>query len=229
MKIVVIGKEIEKLKEKVKKKGFEYDEKNPEIIICYGGDGIFLIAERIYPGIPKVLVKGSPISNKGYKIKIEDVLEKFNKKEFEVQEIKKLRAIYQGVFESRSLLGINDIVIRNNLPTEALRFKLKVKNFEKSFIGDGIIIATNYGSSQGAYFYSVARKEFKKGIGIAFNNVTKKQKAKIVSEKDKIEVEIIRGPGVLVADNNRDYITLEKGDKIKIFQTNEIAKRIILK
>ncbi len=229
MKIAVVGKEIEELKEKVKEKGFEYNEENPEIVICYGGDGIFLIAERIYSGIPKILVKGSPISNKGHETKIEEVLGKFNKKEFEVQEIKKLKAVYQGAFETRSLVGVNDIVIRNSLPTEALRFKLKVKNFEKDFIGDGLVIATNYGSSQGAYFYSIARKEFEKGIGIAFNNITKKQESKIVSEDNKIEIEITRGPGVLVADNNRDYINLEKGDKIKIFQTNEIAKRIILK
>lgn len=229
MKFAVIGRETEELKKKVKEKGFEYDKENPEVVICYGGDGIFLIGERVYPGVPKVLVKGSPISNKGHEIKIEKVLEKFNKKEFTIQEIKKLKAVYQGTFETRSLVGVNDIVIRNSLPTEALRFKLKTKNFNKEFIGDGLVIATNYGSSQGAYFYSITRKEFEKGIGIAFNNVTKKQESKIISEKDEIEIKITRGPGVLVADNNRDYINLEKGDKIKIFQTNEIAKRLILK
>lgn len=229
MKFAVIGRETKELKKKVKEKGFEYDKENPEVVICYGGDGIFLIGERVYPGVPKVLVKGSPISNKGHEIKIEKVLEKFNKKEFTIQEIKKLKAVYQGAFETRSLVGVNDIVIRNSLPTEALRFKLKTKNFNKEFIGDGLVIATNYGSSQGAYFYSITRKEFEKGIGIAFNNVTKKQESKIISEKDEIEIKITRGPGVLVADNNRDYINLEKGDKIKIFQTNEIAKRLILK
>ena len=229
MKLAVIGKEIEALKKKVKEGGFEYDKDNPDIVICYGGDGIFLIGERVYPGIPKVLVKGSPISNKGQDIKIEKVLEKFEKKEYSIQKIKKLKAIYTGAFENRSLIGVNDIVIRNSLPTEALRFKVKTKNFNQEFIGDGLVIATNYGSSRGAYFYSITQKEFKKGIGIAFNNVTKKQKQKIISEKDSIEIEITRGPGVLVADNNRDYINLERGDKIKIFQTNEIANRLILK
>jgi len=229
MKFAVIGRETEELKRKVKEKGFEHDKENPEVVLCYGGDGIFLIGERVYPGVPKVLVKVSTISNKGHEIKIEKVLEKFNKKEFTIQEIKKLKAVYQGAFEKRSLVGVNDIVIRNSLPTEALRFKLKTKNFNKEFIGDGLVIATNYGSSQGAYFYSITKKEFEKGIGIAFNNVTKKQELKIISEKDEIEIKITRGPGVLVADNNRDYINLEKGDKIKIFQTNKIAKRLILK
>jgi len=229
MKIAIIGREIRELKRKVKVKGFECDKENPEVVICYGGDGTFLIAERVYPGVPKLLIKGSPISNKGHEMKIEKVLEKFNKKEFTIQEIKKLKAVYQGAFETRSLVGVNDLVIRNSLPTEALRFKLKTKNFYKNFIGDGLVIATNYGSSKGAYFYSITRKEFKKGIGIAFNNVTKKQESKIIPEKSEIEITITRGPGVLVADNNRDYINLEKGDKIKIFQTNEIAKRLILK
>jgi NAD+ kinase len=229
MKIAVIGKEIEKLKKKIKEKGFQYDKENPEIVICYGGDGIFLIAERVYPGIPKVLVKRSPISNKGHEMKIEKVLEKFSRKEFEIQKIKKLKAIYQGTFEIRNLVGVNDIVIRNSLPTEALRFKLQTKNFRGEFIGDGLVVATSYGSSQGAYFYSITGKEFEKGLGIAFNNVTKKQGPKIISEKGELKIKITRGPGVLVADNNRDYINLERGDKIKIFQTNEIAKRIILK
>ena len=229
MKFAVVGREVEDLKKKIKENGFEYDKENPEIVICYGGDGTFLISERVYPGVPKILVKASPVCNKGHEIKIEKVLEKFNKKEFTIQEIKKLKAVYQGSFETRSLIGVNDIVIRNSLPTEALRFKIKAKNFNKNFIGDGLVIATNYGSSQGAYFYSITRKEFKKGIGIAFNNVTSEQEYKLISEEDEIEIEIIRGPGVLVADNNRDYINLEKGDEIKIFQTNEIAKRFILK
>lgn len=229
MKVAVFGKEVRKLKKKVEEKGFEYDKENPNVVICYGGDGIFLIAERVYPGVPKVLVKKSPTSNKGHDIKIEKVLEKFKRGEFEIQKIKKLKAVYQGAFERRELLGVNDIVIRNSLPTEALRFRVKTKNFDKKFIGDGVVVATSYGSSEGAYFYSITRREFKRGFGVAFNNVTERQDALILSEKEVLEVRIIRGPGILVADNNRDYINLERNDKIKIFQTNEIAKRIVLK
>ena len=229
MKFAVVGREIEDLKKKIKEKGFEYDKETPEIVICYGGDGTFLISERIYPGVPKILIKASPTCNKGHETKIEKVLEKFNKKEFIIQEIKKLKAVYKGSFETRSLIGVNDIVIRNSLPTEALRFKIKTKNFSKEFIGDGLVIATNYGSSQGAYFYSITKKEFEKGIGIAFNNVTKKQDLKIISEKDEIEIEITRGPGVLVADNNRDFINLDKEDKIIIELIEDCAKRVILR
>jgi hypothetical protein len=229
MKIAILGKNIKQIKQKLKKTGFQYSTKNPDILICYGGDGIFLIGERVYPEIPKILVKASPTSNQGYFLPIEKVLEKINKKEYSIQKIKKLKAVYTGTFETRSLVGINDIVIRNSLPTEALRFEVKTKGFNKSFIGDGLVVATPYGSSKGAYYYSITQKEFKKGIGIAFNNVTKKEKPKIISEKNSITVKIIRGPGVLVADNNRDYINLEKKDKINIFQTEEVAKRLVLK
>ncbi len=52
---------------------------------------------------------------------------------------------------------------------------------------------------------------------------------KYLEENAKIEIEIIRGPGVLVADNNRGYIHLQNGDKIFIEQSPEIARRIILK
>ncbi len=229
MKFAIIGREFQEIKNEITDKTFEYSKKNPDFVICYGGDGIFLIGERIYPGIPKILVKGSPTSNKAQDIPISVVLEKFNNKEYDIQYINKLKAVYCGAFETRNLIGVNDIVIRNSLPTEALRFSVKTKGVSEEFIGDGVVVSTNYGSSKGAYFYSITRKEFSDGIGIAFNNVTKEKKEEIIPETEKIEVKVTRGPGVLVADNNRDYINLVNGDKVKIFQTKEVAKRLILK
>ena len=233
-RINIVGKDIEKkeeFKQKLLEKGFEYVEENPSLVICYGGDGIFLIAERVFPGIPKILIRGSNISNKGVDCDIGEILEKYEKKEYEIQKIKKLKAVYKGEFETRNLISVNDVVIRNSLPTQAIRFKVKIndKEIEKEFIGDGLVIATPYGSSKGAYFYSITRESFEDGIGIAFNNVTEHYSKIILGDKGRIEVEITRGPGILVADNNRDYINLEKGDKIIIEKIGDFAQRIILK
>ena len=126
------------------------------------------------------------------------------------------------------MIGVNDIVVRNSLPTEAVRFNVLVgERGIDNLIGDGIVVSTPYGS--GGYFSSITHKNFKTGIGIAFNNVTKSHESLILAEDEKIEIEIVRGPAVLVADNNRDFINLENGDKIRIEQIDEVARRVSLK
>ena len=49
-KVAIVGKDPEKIdlmKDKLLNRGFEFTVKNPDLVITYGGDGIFLIAERI--------------------------------------------------------------------------------------------------------------------------------------------------------------------------------------
>jgi NAD+ kinase len=232
MKIHIFGRGVEKiaeLKSCLKDFHIEYSEDNPDLVICYGGDGTFLIAERVFPGVPKIFLKGSEISLKGSDIEIRKALELYIKGSYEIEEIKKLKATQKGLLETRELVGVNDIVIRNSLPTEAVRFKLKINGNEiqETLLGDGIVVSTPYGS--GGYFSSITHKDFKKGIGLAFNNLTTSRKEEILKENGEIEVEIIRGPAVLVADNNRDYVNMENGDKIYIKQINEIARRVVFK
>ncbi|MFA5060995.1 MAG: hypothetical protein WC494_01610 [Candidatus Pacearchaeota archaeon] len=233
-RIHIIGKNpesIDNLKKELKDNNFTYCEENPEIVISYGGDGMFLIAERIFPSIPKLLIRDSAKGNNCHKINLKEALKYLNEGNFKIEEIKKIKATHKGRFEYRELIGINDIVIRNSLPTEAIRFRYKVNNSEWSdtLIGDGLVISTPYGSKRGAYFYSIEQKSFNEGLGIAFNNTTEKKGHLILKEEDIVEVEIMRGIGVLVSDNNRDFINLENGDKVKIRLIKDTAKRIILK
>ncbi len=231
IKIHVVGRNPEKiqnLKKRLERCGGVYSEEDPELIIVYGGDGMFLIAERIFPGVPKILLKESKISNKGYDIDIEEAIKLYIEKKYFIEEIKKLKAVHMGYFETRELLAVNDIVIRNSLPTEAIRFKIKIngEDLGENFVGDGVVVSTPYGS--GGYFSSITNETFKSGISLAFNNITKSKKHIILKEEDKIEIEITRGPAVLVSDNNRDFVSVEHKDRIFIEQTEEIAKRIVL-
>ena len=225
--VAIIGKDSEKvsdLKEKLKKEGFIISTENPSLVICHGGDGTFLIAERTYPGVLKILIKGSKISNKGHELPIDEIIKRYLEGKYSVEEIRKLRAV-SGKHE---LIGVNDIVIRNSLPTEAIRFILKIdgKRVEDEIVGDGVIISTPYGST--AYFNSVTREKFDKGIAIAFNNTTNKIAPIYLNGDEKIEIEITRGPAVLISDNNRYFIHLEKGDKVKIELSDLVAKRIVI-
>lgn len=230
-KIHIVGKDLEKIegmKGILKSQGFEYSEEDPDLVITYGGDGMFLIAERMFPRVPKVSLRDSEIGNKCCDFSLEEVLKKYSGEEFEIEEIHKLKAVHKGRFEFRDLLGANDIVIRNSLPTEAVRFKVLIDGKDVGeFIGDGIVVSTAYGS--GGYFSSITGKDFKKGIGLAFNNIVGSKDPIFLSGNEKIEIEVIRGPAILVSDNNRDYINLENGDRIIVEQIDDIARRIILK
>ena len=218
---------VEGMKEELEGLGFSYVEENPDLVISYGGDGMFLIAERLFPRVPKICMRDSEVGNKCCDFDLGDVLKRYLEGDFEVEEIRKLRAVYRGRFETRELMGVNDIVVRNSLPTEAVRFRYRVGegDWSEVLIGDGVVVATAYGSD--GYFSSITGKGFDGGIGLAFNNVTEFRESLFFSGGEKIEVEIVRGPAVLVADNNRDFINLENGDRVVIEQTDDVARRVV--
>ena len=77
MKIAVFGKTPEskhELAAAAEKEGFEYEEKLPDIVISYGGDGTFLRAERKYPGVIKALFRYSNICKKCHNLPINHAL-----------------------------------------------------------------------------------------------------------------------------------------------------------
>lgn len=227
--IAIIGKsseKIEQLKQLLPKYNLTYTEKFPDIVISYGGDGMFLIAERMYPNIPKALLRDSQICNNCSNCSPEELLKKISQKEYKVKELVQLKASHKDNNEMRELIGINDIVIRNFFPTEALRFKYKIDNqeYSRELIGDGIVIATPFGSNKGAYYNSITRNIITDQIGIALNNITTPHNHHTIHPTSTIEIIITRGQGVLVADNNRDYINLSKDNTIKIKLHNTTAK-----
>lgn len=229
-RIRIIGKDIEKvecLRGKFLEKGFECVEENPDVVISYGGDGMFLISERMFPGVPKILVRDSEIGNKYEDLHINEILDFYSSGNFKLEEIQKIRAVKKGQFEIRELIGVNDIVIRNSLPTEAIRFRYRINegDWSEVLIGDGLVVSTAYGSSRGAYFHSITGESFSEGLGVAFNNIASEKKEEIYfTGCEEFEVEIVRGLGVLVSDNNRDFVNLEKGDTVKIKMVDDFAK-----
>ena len=205
---------------KIKDYGFTLNNKNPDIILCIGGDGTFLIAERKYPGIPKVLVKHRSICRNCEKNDFHGILSRIKDKKYRTIEYAKLEAFVKG----KKLIGMNDINIHYK-PPFALRFNVKIGDKEfNNLIGDGIVVSTNYGSS--GYFYSITKKKFKKNLGVAFNNLVSRLKY-LITDKE-IKVFITRGPGYVCADNNKKIININDGDIIKIKKSKDKAKLIKL-
>lgn len=166
MKVLLHGKNSQKITPLVKKLGIGIVNTNPDVIISFGGDGTLLVSEKLYPGIPKLPIRDSAICKKCPKHKEETLLKQLLDNSLELKEYKKLTTT---IFY-KDFYALNDFVIRNLTPIHTIRFKVIPGN--KLFIGDGVVVSTPFGST--GYFKSITGKSFQEDFGVAFNNTTEK-------------------------------------------------------
>jgi len=221
MKVILFGRNLDVIRPLIKKTGFKLVKSKPEFVISYGGDGTLMQAEEKYPGIPKIILKGSLVCKKASCFSNEDVLKKIKSKRFKIKKYFKLEA----VANNKKLLAVNDIVVHNKNPRHAIRYKVWIGGQEMSgdVIGDGVVIATPFGST--AYYRSITDSFFEIGIGLAFNNSTEQFDHMVLDENKKIKIKIIRGPAVVYADNQEKYIEeLCIGSEIIVKKSNKLMK-----
>ena len=225
MKIKIYARNKEKipcLKNKILKLNSEVKFSNkPEIIICFGGDGTVLHAEKLHPQIPKLIIRDQSICKSCNTGNLGDVLKKFFENKYVIEEEPKIQAITNN----KKLTATNDIVIRNADQHHAIRFEVKSGKQKKEAIGDGVVIATPFGST--AYYNSITRETITKGIGIAFNNSTKKIKP--INTNQKIIFKLKRNKAYLTSDNYSKKIILKEGDEVIIQESKEKFKVIKIK
>lgn len=203
----------------------------PQVVVTFGGDGTLLGAERDFPGIPKLPVKDSGTGYHTIQKPIEETLKLFVDNKLQIKSYFKLEAALAG----NKFLALNEVTIRNSLPTSALRFSVEshpeqrpmnighVEGSPTILIGDGLIISTPFGSS--GYFYSISKRTFETGIGLAFNNIHNTNPAhQIVDDNSEIEVKILRGPAQITFDNDPEIPTLKDDETIKIKKSPSVAK-----
>lgn len=218
MKVLLHGKHSKNIKPLVKSLGFEVVTSDPKIIVSYGGDGTLLSAEREYPQIPKLPIRNSQFCKKCAEHEDEIVLKKLKNGNLELKEYKKLHTNIEG----KDLYALNDFVIRNELPTHAIRFKTS----DKLLIGDGIVVSTPFGST--GYFKSISKESFKQGFGVALNNTTEGNGPIYFDEDDpdtdELEFELIRGKAILTLDNDPNIFHLSEGTKLTFKLSDKVAK-----
>lgn len=210
---------------------------NPEFVVTYGGDGTILYAERKYPEIPKITIRGS---SGGYKClysesDLENILLKIDNGKYSLREEPKL----ETVFEGRRCLSLNNVQIYNQNPASTIRFSIFVndKPLYLNVIGDGVVVASPFGST--TYYASVSG--FKSGfsgdwIGIALNNPHKYgcdedtiDRSSLVDINSNIDIKILRNDGLLLLfDSDNSIINTKEGDMISIGVSKITAKFVIV-
>ncbi|MBT3405657.1 hypothetical protein HN419_00660 [Candidatus Woesearchaeota archaeon] len=222
-KVAIIGQHSKKIESTVKDFGFSLVRRNPEAVICYGGDGTLLLGEHKYPRVPKIAIKRSQICNTcAPGSTICNVLKALSTGKYGFKDLIKIEGKIVGKRKAHCI-GLNEVQLHNIMPG-ALRFSVYVdgKLVEKDAIGDGLIVATPFGST--AYFHSITRKKFSKGVGIAFNNTTKLIKPLILNERQKIKVKVTRVPGFMTSDNNAKKHRIKDGDVVEIKVSKDKAR-----
>jgi len=204
--------------------GFDVVKENPDFIVCFGGDGTVLFGERKFPGVPKLIVKTSPVCRKcDYTVdELRNVLRSIREGDYQIVEKMKLEAHAKG----KTLVGLNEIQIHPKLPIYAVRFSLSVcgKTFNE-LIGDGVIVATPFGST--AYYEATGGKRFANGIGVSFNNLhRRKVDSFVVADDSVVKLAITRGPAWLLADNDENMVELNAGDTVEIKKSESVANFI---
>lgn len=224
MQILITGKNAKNIEPLAKKLGFGIVTSNPDVIISYGGDGTLLTSERNYPGIPKLPIRNSATYKKCSDHQEEILLKSLLEGKLQTKEYKKLETtiFYQ------TLYALNDFVIRNVTPVHAIRFSTSCTN-EKLLIGDGVVIATPFGST--GYFKSITEQAFDKGLpagrqgwGLAFNNTTEKIPPVFLKDEEVITFKLVRGQATLSFDNNPDIFNVDESSELTFKLSNQAAK-----
>jgi len=209
MRIAVESRRENNIAETLKRLGHRVTSWKPELVVAFGGDGTFLHSEQTYPNVPKLFIYNSATCKSCCISDADKILEKIPGLKFK-EEIK-LEAEIKG----KRISALNEINVHYN-PPRALRFDVRIdgKIVAENVIGDGVVVATPFGAS--AYFHSITGKKFTKGIGIAFNNPTKKMRSIVAKENSAIEVVVKRENGIVAWDDSLKTIPIKEGDVIKI-------------
>ena len=218
MKIKLAGKNLEDIRSILPAFGLEESEEEYQVIICHGGDGALLGAEREFPGIPKLPIRDAATARTCPRHHIETRLNAFADRKLKLTRLPKLA----GTWREKTVRGINDIFLHNKVCCGALRFRVTIDGelYASEIFGDGVGLSTVHGST--AYYRSITRSIFRTGVGLAFSNATVEISHLVLPETAVVDLEILRGPGLLIADNS-PVTEIPEGDKVRLQLSNSEA------
>ena len=185
----------------------------PDLVICHGGDGTLLQAEREFPCIPKFAIRDRANNPKCPLHGEDEELEQFFSGRLPGHPLHRLQA---RLASGKTLFGLNDIVVARKVQLGAIRTRIRQdgRMLCPIMISDGLILCSPFGST--GYFQSITRGHFQCGLGLAYNNPMSGESFTILDENSEVEVEILRGPATVMADNNPDLCELADDEFLTI-------------
>lgn len=212
MRVALCGRNLADLEIVLRKFPLQIVATDPTLVISYGGDGALLGAEREFPGVTKCPVRDSSSGPQCAQHGAERILSMLSQDELSRSSLVKLHAVIGG----ETVAGINDVQINKANPSSAVRFRLRLGDelYRNQIVGDGLVVATPFGST--GYYRSITHSSFRVGTGLAFNNSTEPLDHLVIDARTPVDVEIIRGPALLFADNDPKRIALDTGDRVTV-------------
>ena len=190
---------------------------SPDIVIAHGGDGSLLQACRQYRDLPILAIRDTIHSRLCGKHTQEELLKRFVSGEMNPRRM----PLVSGKVRETVLYGLNDVFVHNSQRGNALRYSVKIsgKPYAYGVIGDAVGLSSVHGAT--AYYRSITRSIFRVGLGLAFSNSTELVNHLVVPEDSVIAVEILRGPGVLIADNAAESVPVDSGETVILRQSDK--------
>jgi len=213
LRVLVYGRNLDDLLPLLKQFPVKLVQNKPDLVLSHGGDGSLLGAERLYPGIPKCPIRDRKQNPKCPLHSELDTLKSLFSGKLDQSCLEKVQA---HIGDALLLDGLNDLVLSRELVSSAIRYRIWVddKLLRSQVVSDSLVIATPFGST--GYFQSITHGNFRTGVGLAFNNAMDGSNFTVLPSTAKIKVQILRGPALLVADNNPEMILLKEGDSIQV-------------
>jgi len=231
MKVTLYGAESESLRPLVEAQAaLDLVDEDPEVVVCFGGDGTLLAAEHRWPNVPKVPLRNS---RRGFRCIADapaEVLELLAADRLVAHEHLKLECVVKHESPDDAdlaLIAINEFSVHKGRTNASVRFQISFDGkaygveSDHEIIGDGFVVCTPFGST--AYFNQITRGEFWAGIGVAFMYTSEHTNHVVLPEDTVVRARITRGPAVLAYDNSSDYINLDAGDELLVKRSQQCA------
>lgn len=140
------------IKEKLLEMGKTFDDKNPELVICVGGDGTLLHALHHYlDQISQVAFVGIHAGTLGFSTdytvdELEEFYQDIERNNYTIEEKSILEATCYKGEEKMQFNALNEIRVENIVKTQPIHVYLNDEYFEL-FRGNGLCISGQYGST----------------------------------------------------------------------------------
>lgn len=222
VRVAIIGKQKDAIEPMIRDQyhGLLIDDHNPDMVFCYGGDGTFLHAERTRPHIPKLFLRRTMLCDSCKETALHTMLGLVEKEQYTIASHPKIDITTQEQVRR----GVYDVMVGHARINKAIRFQVKLNNaiVIADAVADAIVVATPIGST--GYFQSITREQFATDFGAALSNSVRPIKPIHIQKGDVLEIELLRGPAVGVADNEEKGMHIHTGDVVTIQASEHIAQ-----